>query len=238
MKACALRWGLALLAVGLLGCPGPGGGGSDDDDDTASPTPCVEQWLCSSWETNGSGDAGTRVCVDEAGCGTTNDKPTETATLPALDMDYYRCNVEPIMDQKCAHLGCHGQETGRALRIYARGRLRITGETFIEPGCLSAGTPKASETCTGSIECVCWSIPHHPKEDRANYDSARGFALYPDGTPIAAADMDESEMLLQPRVGGKPHVDVHVFSMGDNDYTTIRDWLNGAVAGSPCTTSN
>lgn len=230
---------LAVLAA-AVGCSGknkPGGGDDDDDNGTPTPTPCVEQWVCSSWETDGSSDAATRTCVDEAACGTTDDKPVETATLPALDENYYRCNVEPILDEKCSHLGCHGQETGRGLRTYARGRLRISGETFTEPGCLSAGTQKPSESCIGSIECVCWSIPHHPKEDRRNYDSARGFALYADGTPIAAADMDDSEMLSQPRVGGKPHVNVHVFQQGDADYTTIKDWLNGATQAS-CNTSN
>ena len=225
-------WVLSVCVAGLTACPG-GGDGDDDDDDN----PCVENWVCNSWETDGVSDAGTRACVDQNACGTTDDKPVETVTLPALDFNAYRCNVEPILDQKCAHLACHGQETGRGLRTYARGRLRVSGETFIEEGCLSAGTPKTSESCIGSIECICWSIPHHPIEDRRNYDSARGFALYADGTAIPQASLDDSEMLIQARVGGRPHVNVHPISMGGTDYNVIKGWLDGDTLAS-CSSSN
>ena len=223
-----------VVVLGLTGCPGGAG------DENPNPTPtagCQESWVCSSWETDGIGDAGTRTCVDENACGTTTLKPTETATLPPLDENYFRCNVKPTFDAKCSHLGCHGTEQGRALKVYHRGRLRVTGEILVEPGCLSQGTQIPSENCIGSIECVCWSVPLLAIENRKNYDSARGFALYEDGAAIAAADMDDSELLTQPKFGGKPHVDIHVFAQGDAEYTAIRDWLNGATQAA-CNFSN
>ncbi len=35
---------------------------------------------------------------------TTNNKPALTATLPKLDMNYFKCNVQPILDGKCGML--------------------------------------------------------------------------------------------------------------------------------------
>jgi hypothetical protein len=210
--------------------------GDDDDDDDTTTNTCVEQWLCTPWETDGVSDDATRTCSDLNSCGTTTLKPAEAVTLPALDFDDYRCQVEPIVDRTCSQLGCHGTEAGRALRLYARGRLRVTGEIFTEPGCLSAGTQKPSEDCTGSIECVCWSIPHHPTEDRKNYDSVRGFAL--DNNGAVWADQNSSELLTQATVGGPPHVGVKPFQMNDADYTTILNWLGGASSGTACHTSN
>lgn len=212
---------------------GPGGTGTG----TGGGTGCVENWLCTPWETDGVSDAGTRTCTDLNGCGTTVDKPVEAATLPALDFDYYKCQVEPIFDRGCSQLGCHGAENGRALRTYSRGRLRITGETWYEPNCLSTGQPRQSEDCTGSIECVCWSIPHSPAEWRKNYDAARGFGLQNDGTPWAVGDLADSELLIQPVYGGKPHANVHLFNAGDADYNTILGWLSGNTAP-PCHTGN
>lgn len=199
---------------------------------------CVEAWRCTPWQTNGNDNNGTRTCTDLNNCGTTNNKPAETATLPALDFDYYKCNVEPIFDRGCAMLGCHGKETERALRIYARGRLRITGDTLIEPDCLMAGTMKPSESCIGSIECACWTVPHTTNEWRRNFDAARGFGLDAAGNPIPAGNEDTSDLIAQPIVGGKAHAGVHLFKDGDPDHTTLKNWLKGTKLGMACTTTN
>src|SRR6187402_1371278 len=141
--------GLALVGLlGLLGLAAACGGGDGDDSCTGvdcDPPACVESWQCSSWTTDGTSDNATRTCADQSACGTTAAKPPETATLPALDPEYYECNVEPVLIQGCSMLGCHGTETGRGYRIYARGRLRITGMTMTEPGCLMPGTQHPSE---------------------------------------------------------------------------------------------
>jgi hypothetical protein len=212
---------------------GPGGTGGSSGSSS-----CAEAWLCTPWQTNGADDNGTRTCTDINNCGTINNKPAESAMLPKLDLDYYKCNVEPIFNRGCAHQGCHGTEQGRAFRTYARGRLRITGETWTEPGCLKPGTMWPSEECIGSIECRCWTLPHSAAEWQRNYDSARGFALDAKGAPIPAGMEDQSELIAQPIVGGKAHVGVHLFAAGDPDYVTLKEWLSGTALGMPCVTDN
>lgn len=207
---------------------------ADSDSDTDTDPGCVPRWSCTPWETDGLTDDATRTCTDLQACPGAV-PPVEAATLPALDFNLFRCEVGPILDGTCAQMGCHGTEQDRALRIYARGRLRITGEIFVEPGCLSAGNPVPSENCSGSIECVCWSIPHHPKEDRKNYDATRGLAL--DAAGVLLADPADSELLTQPTAGGPPHVNVKPFQANDAHYTTIYDWLAGASLPE-CHTSN
>jgi hypothetical protein len=171
-------------------------------------------------------------------CGTTANKPSETAVLPALDLDYYKCKVEPIVDRGCSQLACHGTETGRALRIYARGRHRHAGEILIEPGCLKAGTQGPSENCEGCIECVCWTVPHTAMEWQLNFDSARGFGLDAKGNPIPAGQEDTSELISQPIIGGKAHAGIKMFANGDSDHQTLKAWLSGQKLGMACNTTN
>ncbi len=158
-------------------------------------------------------------------------------TLPALDENFYRCNVEPIMDRKCSMMGCHGTEAGRALRIYARGRLRITGEMLTDSNnsCLKQGQSGPTESCIGSIECRCYFEPHTPTEWRRNYDSARGFALDSTGTPVGGPD--ESDLIAQPIVGGKAHAGIHLFRNNDAEHDKLRRWLMGETLAS-CSTNN
>jgi hypothetical protein len=226
-------------ATGGKGGSGTGGasGGSAGKGGSAGSGPCAEAWTCSSWQTNGSSDDATRTCTDANDCGTTAQKPTEAVTLPALDMNYYKCNVEPIMNNKCSMLGCHGTEQGRALRLYSRGRLRITGEMLTDSlnSCLSQGMMFPTESCTGSIECRCYFEPHTATEWQRNFDSARGFALDATGNPIAAPD--DSELIAQPIVGGKAHAGIHLFRQDDADHDKLRRWLNGETLAS-CNTNN
>lgn len=222
---------------------GAGGEGSSSSSGSGSSSSssgsgCVEAWRCTPWQTSGNDNNGTRTCTDLNNCGTTSNKPVEAATLPALDFDYYKCNVEPILDRGCSQLGCHGTETERALRIYARGRLRITGEILIEPGCLNPGAQKPSESCIGSIECACWTVPHTMTEWRRNFDAARGFGLDSAGNPIPAGNEDTSELIIQPIVGGKAHAGIHLFKDGDPDHLTLRSWLSGTKLGMACNTTN
>ncbi len=198
-------------------------------------TGCVERWTCTPWETTGAGSsAATRSCTDANACGTTCSRPALSATLPALDRDYFECNVFPIWARSCGFLGCHGTETTRALRIYARGRHRHSGETWIENGCLSAGTARPSDACEGSIECYCWTLPLSATEASRNFDAARGLALGADGQPLS--DVTTSELLTQPLIGGGfSHQNVHFWRPTDPDYQTIRNWLSGSTLGHACT---
>jgi hypothetical protein len=205
---------------------------------TTSSGMCAEAWQCTPWETDGTSDAAKRTCTDLTKCGTTNSKPAETATLPALDLDYYKCKVEPILDRSCAHLGCHGTETGRALRVYARGRLRHTGEMLVQNTCGNPNGMVLSDKCIGSIECGCFTAPHTATEWSRNFDAVRGFDLDAAGNPLAAGMEDTSDLIAQPIVGGKAHAGVHLFAAADPEHATFKSWLGGAKLGMTCVTTN
>jgi hypothetical protein len=142
--------------------------------------------------------------------------------------------VEPVLDKYCAQMGCHGTEQGRALRTYARGRLRNMGETLTRSGgCMAGTTP--SDNCIGSVECACWTAPHTATEWQRNFDSARGFLL--DSAGKTLADVEDSELLQQPLVGGGfAHAGIHIFAKADTDYNAIKNWLGGATTS--CTNGN
>src|SRR5262245_47795552 len=99
VQTCAWWVSCALAAA----CGGDGTG--DCPDGTCDAAGCVESWLCSPWTTDGVSDSATRTCVDQSACGTTATKPAEAAMLPALDLQYYECSVEPVLIGGCAMLG-------------------------------------------------------------------------------------------------------------------------------------
>ena len=253
------RWiarctGVGVLLASLANCSsetgsglGAGGAGTDDSVSTGTGPATTgsgattgtsstggncggEAWVCTSWQTSGGNDA-TRVCTDTANIGTTNCKPPEVATLPALDLNYYKCNVEPVVDHKCSQLGCHGTEQGRPYRIYARGRLRKGGDTISDPAFCDPGETVSSDNCAGSGSDCC-RTGHTDAEWQANYDSARAFALDANLQPIAAGQEDTSELIAQPIIGGKAHAGIHLFHSGDADHTTLSAWLGGATLAS------
>ncbi|MFT3769174.1 MAG: hypothetical protein QM820_27360 [Minicystis sp.] len=238
---------LGICGSSSAGSGGGGGTGAAPSSSSGSTsgsgggTSCIESWTCTPWQTDGTSDDGTRTCTDKNNCGTTKNKPLESATLPALDFDYYQCKVEPIFDRGCAMLGCHGTEQGRAFRVYARGRLRHGGETLLLKAgqCGNASNMMVpTENCIGSIECACWLAPHTAAEWRMNYDVARSFALDEQGNPIPAGSIDTADLIAQPIVGGKAHAGVHLFKQGDADHQTLSGWLTGAKLGMTCTTDN
>jgi hypothetical protein len=132
-----------------------------------------------------------------------------------LDMNFYKCNVEPIFDRGCAMMGCHGVETGRFLRLYARGRMRNTAEIIDNQSCLQKTAPIAS----GTIMCTGWH-PHTATEWQRNFDSARAFMT-------KGMQPDQSQLLTQATKGGLPHVGVHLFVKDDASYTMVKRWLSG-----------
>lgn len=211
-------------------CPGgicTGGDGGANPDGSAA---CVENWVCTSFDTGGNSNQATRTCTDSNACGTTALRPPLTATLPTLDLNFFKCNVQPVLDAKCSMLGCHGTETDRGLRIYARGRLR-NSETIPanSPICVVANPqPVQLDTdCTASVEGVCRNCGHSAAEWQRNFDSARSFALDSNLQRIPAGQEDSSDLLAQPVVGGKAHSNVHLFQKTDPDYVLLKQWLSG-----------
>lgn len=191
---------------------------------------CAESWECTSWEAPPGSDQATRTCTDRNQAGTTACKPSEgPVTLPALDLDYYKCRVSPIIQRDCSMMGCHGTETGRPFRTYARGRLRNNQIVNRTGTCIpSSGQVNLQEAGTGTVMCEGW-LPHTALEWKKNFDSARSFLL-------GITNPADSDLLLMPVVGGKPHIEIKLFRETDTDYVTIRDWLGGATLGQTCNT--
>jgi MYXO-CTERM domain-containing protein len=226
----------AVLALALAGCFAPttpndcpdhvcGGTGSGDVGST-----CKESWVCSSWEAPPGSDLATRTCADKNNLGTTECKPATAATLPALDLEYYKCRVSPIVQRGCGQLACHGTETERAFRLYTRGRLRNKQMVFPVNTCLENPNVKVDLQVRGSgtVMCEGWSA-HTPEEWKKNFDSARSFML-------GVERPDDSLLLREPAQGGLPHAQGKLFAAGDPDYQTIAAWLGGAKLGTTCNT--
>ena len=191
---------------------------------------CKENWVCTPWQAPPGSDQATRTCVDQNNAGTTDCMPATSATLPALDLDYYKCRVHPIFQRGCGQMGCHGTETGHTFRIYSRGRWR-NDELVPDRGtCLvSAGTPmNLNQYGSGTVMCEGW-YPHTQAEWKKSFDSSRSFLL-------GVTNPDDSLLLREPAKGGLPHAQVKLFAAGDPDYQTIRDWLGGAKLGTTCNT--
>jgi len=202
-------------------CPGnlPGSDGGMLLSDSGV---CVETWSCTTWAV-GAGGTYTRVCTDTNGCATSLGKPSEgPVALPSLDMPYYKCKVEPIVDRGCAMMGCHGTSVSdgtRAYRVFARGRRR--NSQTVPAMCLDSGSQNLDKG-TATIMCYGWS-GHSDDEWQKNYDSARALM-------VGVANVDDCDLLSQPVVGGKAHTGVHLFaSRTDPDYLTIKAWLMGAT---------
>lgn len=230
----------ALAFVILAGCFDPTGAeecpnrvcgnGATGDGGSVDGSTCAESWSCTTWEAPTGSNMATRTCTDKNQRGTTECKPDEGPTLlPALDLEMFKCDIQPIFQRDCSMMGCHGTNTERPFRVYARGRLRNNEIVNRTGSCIPAtGTVNLDEAGTGTIMCEGW-LPHTANEWKKNFDSARSFML-------DVGNPDDSLMLRMPTVGGLPHIDIKLFTSTDPKYTKIRNWLGGAQRGSTCNT--
>ena len=193
---------------------------------------CKESWVCTAWEAMPGSDQATRTCTDKNMLGTTECEPATTATLPALDLEAFKCRVAPIFQRGCGQLGCHGAETGHAFRLYTRGRLRNNEMVYPVNTCNENPAVKVNlqDRGTATVMCEGWS-KHTATEWQKNFDSARSFML-------DVTSPDDSLILREAAKGGLPHAQVKLFAPGDPDYVTIRDWLAGATLGTTCNTGS
>jgi hypothetical protein len=221
------------ICIGGSSDGGPGGsssgGGSSGGVSSGSSSGggCVVAWTCTPWQKNAQGQY-TRTCTDANKCGTDAGKPSEgPLDLPSLDLDYFKCKVEPIFDRNCSMMGCHGTEIGRPFKVYSRGRLRHSEMVPGAPTCPDASRLRdLAKEGTGTVMCLGWS-KHTQAEWQQNYDNARSFM-------VGVASPDDSDLLAQVRYGGKAHTGVHFFNKTDADYQTIASWLGGAKLGAVC----
>ena len=131
---------------------GPGGGDRDGGGTIGvdgGPGGCIPDWQCTSWETacDGSDDA-TRECVDANDCGVAPPASMTSTTLEPLDVSFFRCKVQPILDYGCDQFGCHGTDDYRPLRVYSRVMWRI------DPITRGLEGPGAADPLYGHLQLV------------------------------------------------------------------------------------
>jgi len=128
---------------------------------------------------------------------------------PPLDFAFYRCRVQPVLEDRCAMPACHG-DARRPLAIYARSRLRAIGEPFD-------------------------AAPLERAEIELNYVRASSFATWPpDAALLADKPLDEraggSFHRGREMFGGD---DVFV-TTADPGYQTLLSWIAGELEDPTC----
>src|SRR5262245_2838427 len=170
-ELCAVL-GLCALPAILAACGG--------EDDPTKSDPCKDS-ICAAAGVGGgagagSGGAGGSAAGGASGSGGGPGSGGSGGAPPFgppanLDMDFYKCNVEPIVDRSCAMLGCHGDAKNpfRVYVIYARGRLRNDELVDNTGTCLKSGKVNLNAEGTGTVMCEGW-LPHTAAEWQKNYD--------------------------------------------------------------------
>jgi hypothetical protein len=135
----------------------------------------------------------------------------EAAPAPALDLDHFRCRVQPILVKSCSAFACHG-DVARFYRVFGRNRLRY-------------GLPSESR-----------NLPLEPGELAFNYESAVAYAdvTAPSESNLLQKPLDES-------AGGYYHGGAVEYGLGDvwltrddEDYQTVLAWVGGAKEEASC----
>jgi hypothetical protein len=129
----------------------------------------------------------------------------------ALDRDYFRCNVQPVLAARCAFPACHGSAR-RPLSLYAPGRERYQ---------------------------VGWDSPSAPITDvelDANFGIASGFA-----TTTATGEPWLLAKPLAVAAGGYYHRGADLYggedvfaATSDPGYQILASWIAGETAPASC----
>lgn len=215
-------------------------GGTDGGRDGGSGNPdggCTESWTCSYWQPTDGGTA-VRTCADLNGCGTTTSRPNQgPIALPALDLNFYKCNVQPVLARSCAMVGCHGTlSPDRPLRVFARGRQRNNEIVPYTPSTYGCGTGSTVNInlaieASGTASCPA-KVKLTGTEWALNFDNQRAFAL-------GISSPDSSELLAQPTRGTAfTHAGIKPWTVSSAEYQMVRSWLNGQTLATCNTGSN
>jgi hypothetical protein len=143
-----------------------------------------------------------------AGCQPGLDQPRASASL---DVSYFRCRVQPVLAKSCATFACHG-DGRRYFRVYARNRLRLTGDETTRNAAMS------------------------DDEYTANFDSARALV-----DPANPGDSFFLKKPLETAAGGYYHRGALIYAAGnvfatreDPDFAVLTAWVGGATEEPTC----
>jgi hypothetical protein len=140
------------------------------------------------------------------GCAAELDAPEPA---PALDVDAFRCTVQPVIAARCAFAECHASAR-RPFRTYAVGRMRY-----------AVGWDRLEEPLTET-------------ELTANYEAARNFAL--GAEPLLLYKPLDARAGGYYHRGADLYGEDDVFVTADDPgYRAIADWIAGGDAPAGCT---
>lgn len=135
---------------------------------------------------------------------------TNPVAIADLDPAFHRCQVQPVFDNSCATLACHG-DVRRPFHVFTRNRLRLVG-------------PDTDR-----------NLPLTEAEMAANFDNARGFAAdTPEQSWLLLKPLEQSAggyfHIGKERFGG---ADVWT-STEEAGYQQVLAWLRGAKEDPEC----
>jgi hypothetical protein len=128
-----------------------------------------------------------------------------------LDRPFFDCRVQPVLTKLCSALACHG-DAKRYFKVFARNRLRITGDETQRNVFLRA------------------------EERQHNYNAARAFVdrEAPARSLLLRKPLDEA-------AGGAFHIGATLYKSGDvfaaaddPDYQVLAQWIAGATEAPTC----
>jgi len=150
------------------------------------------------------------ILLFAAGC--TQSGIDEPVAPAEADVEFFRCEAQPVIAARCSFMDCHGNDE-RPFRVYAEQRHRLG---------------------------VSWSefeTPLLPEELSANFEAARGFIATSDRD-----DHLLTEKPLDTRAGGMFHrgkdlygADDVFLTRDDIGYQILLDFAGGQAAGQDCT---
>jgi hypothetical protein len=128
---------------------------------------------------------------------------------PALDAEFFRCNVQPVLAARCSFAACHGSNQ-RPLRVFAVQRMRL------------------------EVPWTAMTTPLTADELAANYRSAIGFAADGDAALLLRKPLDVTAGGSY-HEGRELYGGDDVFlAEEDPGYQLLRRWIDGETAAAGC----
>lgn len=133
-------------------------------------------------------------CLPTIFCCTVN---SHVSVDTELDVAFFECDIQPIVDRSCAFVGCHG-DPGRPLHIYSTSKVRIAGEALIGEQLTD------KELCANFYSTAAHARPNAHSQLITKPTTLDGSeSQYHAGNYLFRADDPESRCLLQWMKGKK-----------------------------------
>jgi len=141
--------------------------------------------------------------------GCAQDDITQEQPLPALNANYFRCEVQPVLAARCSFMACHGNDE-RPLSIYAEQRFRL------------------------GISWDDYEDPLTDEERAANFRTVRGFVEQGEADQLVSKPLDTRSGGLFHRGKDLYGRDDVFLDRQDPGYRILKNFVEGATAPEDC----